>query len=336
MIMKKNDTILVSIIIPVYNEEKNINDCLTSLSKQNFHKHLYEIICVDDGSVDNSLNIIKSFKADIPIQIISQKNEGPAKARNIGANNANGDIIIFTDADCELHPNWLFEMLRPFDDTRIDGVQGRYKTKQTESISLFDQLDIERRYIKMEGQPFIDSIGTYSAAYRKKLFHKYGGFNTKYKTACGEDFEFSFLMASNGHKMVFAEKAICYHKHPNTLLSYLKVKFKRGYWRTLLYKNNKKKVIKDSYTSLALRIQFLLVLLTLISIPINIFYLELVIFPIIFLSFFIILCIPFIKYAFDKHRFVAIVSPFIFLSRSIFFIAGMCKGTFHLIKGKLN
>ena len=61
--------------------------------------------------------------------------------------------------------------------------------------------------------------------------------------ASGEDIEFPFLLNKNGYKLVFAENAICYHKHPDTILKYLQIKFSRGYWRTLLYKNYKNKSI---------------------------------------------------------------------------------------------
>lgn len=89
---------LVSIIMPVYNTEKYLDECIASVVKQTF-KDL-EIICVDDGSTDNSLEILKKYAiADKRIKIIEQNNCGAGKARNIGMSIANGEYLLFLDAD---------------------------------------------------------------------------------------------------------------------------------------------------------------------------------------------------------------------------------------------
>lgn len=92
-----------SIIIPVYNAEQYLAKSLNSYCNQTYKN--YEIICVDDGSTDDSINILKSFaKKNNRIKIIKQKNAGPATARQTGLNNATGDYVWFVDADdsCEI------------------------------------------------------------------------------------------------------------------------------------------------------------------------------------------------------------------------------------------
>lgn len=86
----------VSVIIPVFNVEKYINECVDSVINQTLTD--IEIICVDDGSTDNSLNLLKQF-SDTRIKIISQKNKGLAAARNVGMDNATGEYITFLDSD---------------------------------------------------------------------------------------------------------------------------------------------------------------------------------------------------------------------------------------------
>ena len=94
----QTENIKVSIIIPVYNAEKYLGECLESLINQTLKE--IEIICINDGSTDNSLTILKSYqKMDSRIKVINQKNSGPGKSRNTGIKFAKGDFIGFTDSD---------------------------------------------------------------------------------------------------------------------------------------------------------------------------------------------------------------------------------------------
>ena len=88
----------ISVIIPVYNVEHYLNQCLDSICNQSFKD--IEIICVNDGSTDNSLNILKDYaKIDNRIKIISQSNKGLGASRNIGLTKATGKYVYFIDSD---------------------------------------------------------------------------------------------------------------------------------------------------------------------------------------------------------------------------------------------
>lgn len=89
----------ISVIIPVYNVEDYLSKCLDSIVNQNFND--YEIIIIDDGSIDNSHQIILEYKRKFPDKIVSikKKNEGQAVARNIGIEMARGEYILFVDSD---------------------------------------------------------------------------------------------------------------------------------------------------------------------------------------------------------------------------------------------
>ena len=101
----------ISIIIPIYNSEKYIKECLKSLIDQTFKD--FEIICVNDGSTDKTLDILKKFeKIDKRITIISQKNLGAGIARNIGMNNSKGDYLIFLDSDDIFKKTMLEQMYK--------------------------------------------------------------------------------------------------------------------------------------------------------------------------------------------------------------------------------
>ena len=95
---------MLSIVIPCFNKQGQIATTLNSVLKQSFHD--YEIIIVDDGSTDNSIEIIQQFN-DSRIKLIQQTNSGVSAARNNGIKNASGDWIAFLDADDWWHPEYL-------------------------------------------------------------------------------------------------------------------------------------------------------------------------------------------------------------------------------------
>ncbi|MHC4395572.1 MAG: glycosyltransferase family 2 protein, partial [Planctomycetota bacterium] len=84
---------MISIIIPAFNAENTISDCLDSLLDQTIDKEHYEIILVDDGSTDETPNIAKRYSE---VRLLIQDNQGPASARNKGTRHAKGDVILFT------------------------------------------------------------------------------------------------------------------------------------------------------------------------------------------------------------------------------------------------
>ncbi len=90
--------IKVSVIVPVFNVEAYLNESLDSILNQTLND--IEIICINDGSTDNSLNILETYaKKDKRIKIISKENEGQGVARNVGLDDAQGEYISFVDSD---------------------------------------------------------------------------------------------------------------------------------------------------------------------------------------------------------------------------------------------
>jgi glycosyltransferase involved in cell wall biosynthesis len=250
---------MISVIIPAYNASRIIGDCIAALKGQTFRD--FETIVVDDGSTDGTAEAARKTGA----KVIIQKHAGPAVARNLGVKECKGSIVVFTDADCIPDPKWLENMLKPFADQTVAGAAGTYKTKNSESLTArFTGYEIELRHERMKKFERIDFIGTYSAAYRKDIFLKFGGFDENFRAASGEDSELSFKIAKAGHKLVFASDAFVWHRHPNSVGKYLKQKFNRGYWRVALYKKHPEKMKGESYTPPSLLVE---TALTGISIP---------------------------------------------------------------------
>lgn len=115
----RNEKPLVTIVVPVYNVEKYLNECINSLVKQDYEN--IEIILVDDGSKDNSLKICREFQEKYKnIKVIEQENLGVSVARNKGIENANGEWICFVDSDDYMEPDMISKMVKKTEEEEFD------------------------------------------------------------------------------------------------------------------------------------------------------------------------------------------------------------------------
>jgi len=240
---------MVSVIIPVYNGGQTLSACLEVLRRQTHPPA--EIIVVDDGSTDDTVVVAERFG----VRILSQAHAGPAAARNRGAHAAQGDILLFTDADCAPAPDWIERMLAPFADLTVAGAKGEYRTRQRGLVARFVQQEYQDRYDRMAGRSQIDFVDTYSAAYRGHIFRAAGGFDTSFPTASVEDQEFSFRLAARGHRLVYVPGAIVTHQHDRSLGEYARRKYWIGFWKALVTGRYPGKLVHDSHTPQVLKLQ---------------------------------------------------------------------------------
>lgn len=111
----------LSIIVPVYNVEKYIYKCIKSLEEQDFNKENYEIIVVNDGSLDNSISIVKQLQTEFNnIHILNKNNGGLSSARNFGLQHAKGDYIWFVDSDDYIEKNVLKSLIYKLENEKLD------------------------------------------------------------------------------------------------------------------------------------------------------------------------------------------------------------------------
>ena len=116
----------VSIIIPVYNGEKYLDRCINSLLNQAYKN--IEFVFINDGSKDNSLNIMKSYQnKDNRIIIIDKENTGVSDSRNIGIKKSTGDYICFCDAYDMYENNYVETMIKLIKENNVDAVRCNYK-----------------------------------------------------------------------------------------------------------------------------------------------------------------------------------------------------------------
>ncbi len=314
---------MISIIIPARNCESSLSRCLESLANQDYRGRK-EIIVADDGSTDSTAAVARKFRG---VKLISLPQQGPAAARNAGAKASSGSILLFTDADCVPEKNWIREMARPFSGSGVAGVQGVYRTRQKELMARFSQIEIEDRYARMSGSGDLDFIGTYSAAYRRDIFEKFGGFDESFPLASGEDPELSFRVSKAGYRLILNPAAIVYHTHPSTLSGYLHVKFYRAYWRVRLYSKHKSKVLSESYTPQGLKLQIALFSLFFLSLLLSLLLEPAALLATALYLLLLASTLPFSAKAFKKDRRVGLISPAILQLRSVVFAMGLLEAT---------
>jgi cellulose synthase/poly-beta-1,6-N-acetylglucosamine synthase-like glycosyltransferase len=249
-----------SVIVPVLNGVETIGACLTALLAQTVNDSSYEILVVDDGSTDGSAQAAARFG----VIMIQQEHAGAAAARNRGAQQAKGQILLFTDADCEPMPDWIEEMLVPFANPGVVGVKGVYRTRQRSLVARFTQAEYEEKYSRLARADRIDFVDTYAAAYRRDVFWEHGGFDEQF--LYDEDQEFSFRLARAGHKLVFAPEAVVFHQHPQTVLNYCWRKVRLGRWKVRVHVRHPAKAVRDSYTPWSQKAQIVLLPLTILAV----------------------------------------------------------------------
>jgi glycosyltransferase involved in cell wall biosynthesis len=317
----------VSIIIPTFNGASRIRSCLDALTKQTVGRDA-EILVVNDGSSDNTADVVADYRG---VRLITQSNSGPAAARNRGALEARGKIILFTDDDCVPTPEWLTAMIEPFQVANVVGVKGVYRTRQRQLAARFVQIEYEDKYRLMAGLSHIDFIDTYSAAFRRDRFLEMSGYDISFPVACAEDIELSYRMSARGWTMKFVPGAIVYHTHPETLWEYLKKKYKFAFWRVLAVRKNPNKTLKDSHTPQLMKLQLLFgpaLLLAIIG--------DLVVRPKVPLSLLVCACflvstLPFMLRAIPKDPIVGVLSPILLAARACAQLLGVAAGLIYVL-----
>ena len=324
------DGILVSVIVPAYNAARTLPACLAALKDQAVSRSSYEVIVVDDGSTDATREITQSYG----VRLLTQPNHGPAAARNLGVQAAQGEILLFTDADCAPAPDWIVAMIEPLADPDVIGVKGAYRTRQRGLVARFVQAEYEDKYDKMRQERYIDFVDTYAAAYRRCVFADGQGFDPAFPRASGEDVEFSYRLARQGYKMVFAPKAVVYHQHVASVLDYLRRKYYVGYWRVRMYRKHPQKALADSHTPQMLKAQVGLALLMVATLPASLLWRGFLVGTVMLVVLFGLSTVPFGLKTLKKDLSVALVSPALLFLRALALGIGFGMGILGHIVGR--
>ena len=204
----------LSVIIPVYNEEDVIIDCLKSLSHQIYKD--FEIIVVDDGSTDNLK--LKSQN----LKILTQNHKGPGAARNLGAKHAKGDILVFVDADMTFDSKFLQELIEPILYAKAKGTFSKneyvsnWRNRWARCWNINEGWESGRRHPK----GYTDKQKVFRAILKSE-FDKVGGFDPS--RGYTDDWTLSERL---GYEAEIASGAKFFHKNPEKLTEV----FKHAHW----------------------------------------------------------------------------------------------------------
>ena len=222
----------VGVIVPVYNGADTIATCLESLLNQTYPASAYEIIVVENGSTDDTTQIVERY----PVRLFHSHRRGPAAARNLGLARSEADIVAFTDADCIAHADWLTELVKPYADPAIGGVGGAiraYHHARRTSVELFSEVHAPLVNFLSGENEFLPHLYTANASYRRRLLNVVGGFNPQLVTA--EDVDLAWrLQLQTGARLHYTPEAIVYHRHRATLSGLARQYRQYGFGEVLL------------------------------------------------------------------------------------------------------
>lgn len=191
-------SLTTSVVIPVWNAVRTIDDCLRSINEQ-YHSP-YEIIIVDDGSDDSTAELCKKF----PVRILSTGGrKGPAAARNLGAEKAEGDVILFLDSDVTVPPDLIEKVEHHFEDTSLWALQTLYTPvcPASDSVSLYQNYYYFHSINRIPEENSA-TFATWCAAVRRNRFLEAGGFNVRIPEPTVEDEELGYTIADSGGKIL--------------------------------------------------------------------------------------------------------------------------------------
>jgi len=225
----------VSIVVPAYNEAKTIESCIRSLLCSDYEK--FEIILVDDGSTDNTLEKMKLFSDHPQVQIISQANGGKASALNHGYELSRGEIIIFADADGIFERDTIKRLIEAFVDEKVacccgnDAPTGlHFNITKLQNL----QAHVGTGYVR-RALAYVNCLPIVSGnigAFRRSVLDKIGLFKVGF---IGEDLELTWRVHKAGYRVAFEPRALVRAEAPHTWkgLWNQRVRWARGFIQTM-------------------------------------------------------------------------------------------------------
>jgi glycosyltransferase involved in cell wall biosynthesis len=213
----------VSVIIPNHNYAAFISQAVESVLGQTYKD--FEIIVVDNGSTDNSLQILKSYPE---VRIIQQENRGQTSARDVGVRASDGDLISFLDADDFWHPDKLMKQIDRFDEG-VEFVTCNlfYVDEKSEILNEFHypffRYKFSRMWIDHPGMSIVEA-GESAVLFSRKLYNELGGLDLSLNSGGGWDF---FRRCANITNFVLVEEPLVYYRqHGNNMSNNFELRIK--------------------------------------------------------------------------------------------------------------
>ncbi|HET6361145.1 MAG TPA: glycosyltransferase [Gemmatimonadota bacterium] len=219
-----------TIVIPTRDRPRRLASCLEAVSRLRFPRERFEAVVVDDGGRQSIDATVTDVAAAMEARIVRQSPSGPGAARNRGAREARGEVLVFLDDDCAPAPDWLDALDSALAANPGAGVGGRTVNALPENLwSSASQalIDYLYRYYNTGSGP--DPMFTTSnLALPRAEFARLGGFHARFLHAGGEDRELCLRWVRAGGRLVYAPDAIVHHFHSLTPRGFLRQHFTYG------------------------------------------------------------------------------------------------------------
>lgn len=213
--------IYFSIIIPNLHTP-TVGETVMSLEHQTYDRAHYQVIVVgmDKYNLVHESDLVHFDCSDAPLS--------PAKARNRGAKQAHGDVIVFTDADCLAHPNWLVALAKRFTDPAVSVVGGGVDIRSSNFWTLADNISMFYEYLDTHPTGERLQLPSLNLAIRRQAFEEVCGFDERYPLPSSEDADLTIRLRKRGHRLYFEPHAVVAHKPSRNKLRDL---LRHGYYQ---------------------------------------------------------------------------------------------------------
>lgn len=230
----------ISVIICVYNGMDRIGHALESLRRLRYPD--YEVIVVDDGSSDGTLNLVAQYAE---VRLIASVHAGLSVARNLGAATAMGAILAYTDDDCMVDPDYLFWLAKAYAENDWDACGGP-------NIPPEPECEDEAVVASSLGAPSHVMLDDVEAEHipgchlsvRVEAFEAIGGFRAQYRVA-GDDVDFCWRLRDSGYKIGFHGASFVWHRRRATLMSYFRQQWGYGKAEAILMRDHPGKFFRS-------------------------------------------------------------------------------------------
>lgn len=214
----------MSVVVPVYNGQASLRECLDSLLRLRYPSDRLELLVVDNGSTDDTPAILEGLRHRI--RVLREAKRGPSAARNCGIRAARGEYIALTDADCVVDPDWLAELVRPLASPDVGVSGGRIlSVRPCNRIERFgERIHDHRRALEEFEPPYAISMNWAS---RRSVLLDVGLFDESLLR--GEDVDLAWRIRAAGFRLVYRDAALVYHRNERTLRGLLAEGYAHGY-----------------------------------------------------------------------------------------------------------
>jgi GT2 family glycosyltransferase len=205
----------ISVIIPIFDGAATLPLCLRALANSQYPAA--ECFLIDDGSADDSASLAQRLGATV---LSTGGRYGPAKARNLGAHHASGDLLVFLDADVAVHADALGRIAERFEaEPDLDALIGAYDDSPSDPGFVSQFKNLMHAFVHRQGNRQAFSFWCGCGAVKRAVYLEQGGLDESYRRPSIEDIEFGFRMMQSGRKLALDPRIRCQHLKVWTLWS---------------------------------------------------------------------------------------------------------------------